>query len=86
MKVSQVQVGFEFDIQNAENIHDTGNLNTRWNKVRDTRRMKTNTRKEQMEGAWEAMPWIIIQQENERQLDTIRARVVERSIGNRVGG
>ena len=38
-----------------------------------------NTRKEQMEGAWEAMSWIIVQQENERQLDTIRKRVIERS-------
>ena len=33
-----------------------------------------------MEGAWEAMSWIIIQQENERQLDTIRVGVIERSI------
>ena len=33
-----------------------------------------------MEGAWEAMSWIIVQQENERQLDTIRARVMEQSI------
>ena len=41
---------------------------------------KDNTRKEQMEGAWGAMSRIIIQQENERQLDTIRARVMERSI------
>ena len=32
-----------------------------------------------MEGAWEAMSQIIIQQENETQLDTIRARVIERS-------
>ena len=32
-----------------------------------------------MEGAWEAMSWIIIQQESERQLDTIRVRVIERS-------
>ena len=30
-----------------------------------------------MEGAWEAMSRIIVQQENERQLDTIRARVIE---------
>ena len=30
-----------------------------------------------MEGAWEAMSWIIIQQENERQLDTIRVGVIE---------
>ena len=36
-----------------------------------------NTWKEQMEGAWEAMSQIIIRQENERQLDTIRARVIE---------
>ena len=42
--------------------------------------MKTILQKEQMEGAWEAMSWIIVQQENERQLDTIRARVMERSI------
>ena len=33
-----------------------------------------------MEGAWEAMSRIIVQQANERQLDTIRARVMERSI------
>ena len=33
-----------------------------------------------MEGAWEAMSRIIIQQENETQLDTIRARVIEQSI------
>ena len=33
-----------------------------------------------MEGAWEAMSRIIIQQESKRQLDTIRARVIERSI------
>ena len=26
------------------------------------------------------MSWIIIQQENQRQLDTIRARVIERSV------
>ena len=39
-----------------------------------------NIRKEQMEGAWEAMSRIIIQQGNERQLDTIRARVMEQSI------
>ena len=39
-----------------------------------------NTWKEQTEGAWEAMSQIIIQQENKRQLDTIRARVMERSI------
>ena len=32
-----------------------------------------------MEGAWEAMSQIIIQQEDERQLDTIRARVIEQS-------
>ena len=32
------------------------------------------------EGAWEAMSWIIIQQGDERQLDTIRARVIEQSI------
>ena len=38
-----------------------------------------NTWKEQMEGAWEAMSWIIIQQEGVRQLDTIRARVIEQS-------
>ena len=38
-----------------------------------------NTRKEQTEGAWEAMSQIIVQQENKRQLDTIRARVIERS-------
>ena len=38
-----------------------------------------NTRKEQMEGAWEAMSQIIVQQEDERQLDTIRARVIEQS-------
>ena len=36
-----------------------------------------NIRKEQMEGAWEAMSWIIIQEESERQLDTIRVRVIE---------
>ena len=36
-----------------------------------------NTWNEQMEGAWEAMPQIIVQQENERQLDTIRVRVIE---------
>ena len=41
---------------------------------------KDNTRKEQMEGAWEAMSWIIVQQEDRRQLDTIRVRVMERSI------
>ena len=41
--------------------------------------MKTNTWKEQMEGAWEAMSRIIIQQESETQLDTIRVRVIERS-------
>ena len=40
---------------------------------------KDNTRKEQTEGAWEAMSQIMIQQENERQLDTIRARVIEQS-------
>ena len=33
-----------------------------------------------MEGAWEAMSRIIIQQENERQLNTIRAGVIEWSI------
>ena len=38
---------------------------------------KDNTREEQMEGAWEAMSRIIVQQENERQLDTIRVRVIE---------
>jgi hypothetical protein len=38
---------------------------------------KDNTRKEQVEGAWEAMLRIIVQQENERQLDTISARVIE---------
>ena len=38
-----------------------------------------NTQKEQMEGAREAMLQIIIQQEDERQLDTIRAKVIERS-------
>ena len=38
-----------------------------------------NTRKEQTEGAWEAMSRIIVQQENKRQLDTIRARVIEQS-------
>ena len=32
-----------------------------------------------MEGAREAMPQIIIQQEDERQIDTIRARVIEQS-------
>ena len=32
-----------------------------------------------MEGAWEAISQIIIQQESERQLDTIRVRVIERS-------
>ena len=32
------------------------------------------------EGAWEAMSWFIIQQENERQLDTIRTGVIEQSI------
>ena len=32
------------------------------------------------EGAWEAMSQIIIQQESKRQLDTIRARVIEQSI------
>ena len=36
-----------------------------------------NTQKPQMEGAWEAMPQIIIQQEDERQLDTIRVKVIE---------
>ena len=41
---------------------------------------KDNTWKEQMEGAWEAMLRIIIQQESERQLDTIRVRVIEQSI------
>ena len=41
---------------------------------------KDNIWKEQTEGAWEAMSRIIIRQENERQLDTIRARVIERSI------
>ena len=40
---------------------------------------KDNMRKEQMEGAWEAMSQIIIQQEDMRQLDTIRVRVIERS-------
>ena len=35
-----------------------------------------NTQKEQTEGAREAMSWIIIQQDK-RQLDTIRARVIE---------
>ena len=38
-----------------------------------------NTRKEQMEGAWEAMSRIIVQQEDGRQLDTIRVRVIEKS-------
>ena len=33
-----------------------------------------------MEGAWGAMPRIMVQQENERQLDTIRARAIERNI------
>ena len=33
---------------------------------------KDNTWKEQMEGAREAMSQIIIQQEDEKQLDTIR--------------
>ena len=33
-----------------------------------------------MEGAWEAMSWIMIQQKSKRQLDTIRARVIEQSI------
>ena len=33
-----------------------------------------------MEGAWEAMSWIMIQQESKRQLDTIRVRVIEQSI------
>ena len=32
-----------------------------------------------MEGAWEAMSQIIVQQEDERQLDTIRVRVIEQS-------
>ena len=40
---------------------------------------KDNTQKEQTEGAWEAMSRIIVQQENKRQLDTIRVRVIERS-------
>ena len=34
-----------------------------------------------MEGARDAMSWIIIQQEDMRQLDTIRAKVIEQSIG-----
>ena len=38
-----------------------------------------NTWKEQMEGTWEAMPWIIIQQECARHLDTMRMRVIEQS-------
>ena len=33
-----------------------------------------------MEGAWKVMSWIIIQQESEGQLDTIRASVIEQSI------
>ena len=40
---------------------------------------KDNTRKEQMEGKQEAMSQIIVQQEDERQLDTIRMRVIEQS-------
>ena len=32
-----------------------------------------------MEGAWEAMSQIIVQQEDERQLDTIRVRVIKQS-------
>ena len=37
-----------------------------------------NTQKEQMEGTWEAMSRIIVQQqEDERQLDTIRTRAIE---------
>ena len=36
-----------------------------------------NIQKEQTEGAREAMLWIIIQQEDKRQLDTIRAKVIE---------
>ena len=35
------------------------------------------TQKEQMEGAWEAISQIIIQQENKRKIDTIRVRVIE---------
>ena len=33
--MNKSQVEFEFDIQNVENIHDKGNLNTQRNKVRD---------------------------------------------------
>ena len=39
--MTKSQVEFEFDIQNAENIHDKGTLNTWWNKVRDAQRTKT---------------------------------------------
>ena len=38
---------------------------------------KDNIQKEQMEGTWEAMSWIIIQEEDTRQLDTIRMRAIE---------
>ena len=40
---------------------------------------KDNTQKEQTEGTREATSRIIIQQEDERRLDKIRARVIERS-------
>ena len=33
--MNKSQVELKFDIQNVENIHDKGNLNTQWNKVRD---------------------------------------------------
>ena len=39
-----------------------------------------NSRKDQYGRSMGAMPWIMVQQENERQLDTIRARAIERSI------
>ena len=40
-----------------------------------------------MEGAWEAMPQIIIQQEDKRQLDTIRVKVILNKVfGGRVKG
>ena len=32
------------------------------------------------DGTREAMSWVIIQQEDKRQLDTIRAKVIEQSI------
>ena len=38
-RMSQVRVWVRYS--ECGNIHDKGNLNTRWNKVRDTRRTKT---------------------------------------------